>query len=370
MQLVAALAALGALVAPAVAYPHAPMNETLVDVQLTAVGNTMVKATITNKGDSVLNMLKFNTIMDENPTRKVMVFQDGAEVPFTGMMPRYLMSDLTEEFFTTLAPQASVEHSFDIATTHDLSAGGKYVISASGAIPTAEEYSTTITSTALYESNELHMEIDGTQAAAVEQAMKFTPEMQSIHSRALQKRTKIVGGSCNQNTLRATQNALGNSARLAQAASRAASQNAAKFQEYFRTNDANAKQRVIARLNSVARESSSANGGSTTYYCSDTVGGCKPRVLAYTLPSRNLVVNCPIYYNLPPLTKQCHAQDQATTTLHEFTHNPAVASPHCQDYAYGYQQCISLPAAKAVQNADNYALFANGMFYSLFTIIF
>ncbi|EGD97700.1 hypothetical protein TESG_05102 [Trichophyton tonsurans CBS 112818] len=311
MQLVAALAALGALVAPAVAYPHAPMNETLVDVQLTAVGNTMVKATITNKGDSMLNMLKFNTIMDENPTRKVMVFQDGAEVPFTGMMPRYLMSDLTEEFFTTLAPQASIEHSFDIATTYDLSTGGKYVISASGAIPTAKEYSTTITSTALYESNELHMEIDGTQAAAVEQAMKFTPEMQSIHSRALQKRTKI---------------------------------------------------RVIARLNSVARESSSANGGSTTYYCSDTMGGCKPRVLAYTLPSRNLVVNCPIYYNLPPLTKQCHAQDQATTTLHEFTHNPAVASPHCQDYAYGYQQCISLPAAKAVQNADNYALFANAIY--------
>lgn len=90
MQLVAALAALGALVAPAVAYPHAPMNETLVDVQLTAVGNTMVKATITNKGDSMLNMLKFNTIMDENPTRKVMVFQDGLSPDFSIFIPNSL----------------------------------------------------------------------------------------------------------------------------------------------------------------------------------------------------------------------------------------------------------------------------------------
>ncbi|KAF3482627.1 Deuterolysin [Arthroderma uncinatum] len=362
MQLIAALAALGALVAPAVAYPRAPMNETLLDVQLTATGNSMVKATITNVGDSALNLLNLNTIMDQNPTRKVMVHKNGAEVQFTGMMPHYLMSGLTEEFFTTLAPKASVEHSFDLAATHDLSAGGKYLITASGAIPVAEEHSTTLTSMALYESNELYMNIDGKQAAAVEQAMNFTPEMQSIHSRALEKRTKIVAGSCKGNQLRSTQVALQNSARLAQAASKAAQGNAKKFQEYFRTNDGAAKQKVIARLNSVARESSSTNAGGTTYYCSDTMNGCKPRTLAYTLPSRNLVVNCPIYYNLPPLTKQCHAQDQATTTLHEFTHNPAVASPHCQDYAYGYQQCTGLSADKAVQNADNYALFANAIY--------
>nr|AJD23138.1 metalloproteinase [Onygena corvina] len=362
MQFIAALSVLGALVAPAVAYPAASFNETLLDVKLTAIGNSMVKATVTNNGDSALNILKFNTIMDENPTRKVMVYKGGVEVEFTGMMPRYLMSDLTEDFFTTLAPKASVEHSFDLAATHDLSSGGKFTISASGSVSTAEEHSTTITSHALYESNVLHMEIDGNQAAAIEQAMNFTPEMQSIHARALEKRTRIVTGSCQGTQLRTTQNALANSARLAQAAARAAQSNTRKFQEYFRTTDSTAQRNVITRLNAVARESSSATAGGTTYYCSDTMGGCKPRVLAYTLPSRNLVVNCPIYYNLPALTRQCHAQDQATTTLHEFTHNPAVASPYCQDYAYGYQQCTGLPAARAVQNADNYALFANAIY--------
>jgi len=45
--------------------------------------------------------------------------------------------------------------------------------------------------------------------------------------------------------------------------------------------------------------------------------------LAYTIPSTNEIVNCPLYYSaLPALTSTCHAQDQATTTLHEMTHAP------------------------------------------------
>ncbi|KAK2868043.1 hypothetical protein FQN49_003209 [Arthroderma sp. PD_2] len=362
MQLFAALAALGALVAPAAAYPSSHMNETLLDVQLSAVGNSMVKATITNNGHSAVNMLNLNTMMDQSPTQKVVVYKDGAEVPFTGMMQRYDMTDLTEEFFTPIAPGASVEQSFDIAATHDLSAGGNYVITAGGAIPTAEEHSTTLTSTALYQSNELHMEIDGNQAAAVEQAIAFTPEMQSLHSRSLEKRTRIVANSCQGNQLRILQTALRNSAALSQRAAQAAQRNPRKFQEYFRTGDANAVRRVVNRFNSVARESSSGNGGGTTYYCNDRFNRCQPRTIAYTLPSMNLVVNCPIYWREPPLTRQCHGQDQATTTLHEFTHNPAVVSPHCTDHAYGYQRCISLPAAQALQNADNYALFANAIY--------
>jgi len=60
------------------------------------------------------------------------------------------------------------------------------------------------------------------------------------------------------------------------------------------------------------------------------------------------------------LTSTCHAQDQATTTLHEFTHAPGVYSPGTQDNGYGYSAATALSASRALLNADSYALYANG----------
>lgn len=72
---------------------------------------------------------------------------------------------------------------------------------------------------------------------------------------------------------------------------------------------------------------------------------------------------CPIYYTiLSALTSACHAQDQATTTLHEFTHAPGVYSPGARDYAYGYRASAALTSFEAVNNADSYSLYANGEF--------
>ncbi|KAK2871602.1 hypothetical protein FQN49_003018 [Arthroderma sp. PD_2] len=359
MQLLAFLAAIGAPVALAASIPAVAMNHSLIDVQLSAFGNSMVKAVITNTGDRALNLLRFNTIMDEHATRKVMVYQDGAEIQFTGMLPRYKTSDLSADYFVSLGPKASVEHSFDLAATHDLSKGGKITVMAHGTVPTAEEHGTTITGHTLYESNEITMEVDGKKAAAVEQAMGKIPSSGSID-----KRTGINTRSCHGSQLRVLETALSNSARLAQAAARAAQSNPRKVKEYFKATDRRTVHTIASRFESVARESSSKTSGGTTYYCNDSMGGCHHGVLAYTLPSQNLVVNCPIYYSdLPALARSCHAQDQATTTLHEFTHNPAVVSPATQDLGYGYRRASALPASKAIQNADSYALFANGKFY-------
>ena len=60
------------------------------------------------------------------------------------------------------------------------------------------------------------------------------------------------------------------------------------------------------------------------------------------------------------MTSQCHAQDRATTTLHEETHAPAVYSPGTQDNGYGYAAATALSSSRAVLNADSYALYANG----------
>ncbi|KAF3482801.1 metalloproteinase [Arthroderma uncinatum] len=331
MQLITFLAAIGAPMALAATIPSVPMNHSMIDIQLSASGNSMIKAVITNQG---------------------------AEVPFTGMLPRYKTSDLAPESFISLGPKASIEHSFDLATTHDLSRGGKITVVAHGTVPTAEENGTTITGHTVYESNEVTMEVDGKKAAAIEQAMGMIKPSGSID-----KRTNIDTSSCQGEQLNVLETALANSARLSQAAASAAQMDMQKVQEYFKATDSRTVQTIVSRFESVARESSSQTSGGTTYYCNDSMGGCKHGVLAYTLPSQNIVINCPIYYSdLPALANSCHAQDQATTTLHEFTHNPAVVSPYTKDLGYGYQRASALPASKAIQNADTYALFANAVY--------
>lgn len=54
------------------------------------------------------------------------------------------------------------------------------------------------------------------------------------------------------------------------------------------------------------------------------------------------------------------AQDQATTVLHEFTHAPGVYAPGTDDHGYGYAASTALSASAALNNADSYALYANG----------
>lgn len=61
------------------------------------------------------------------------------------------------------------------------------------------------------------------------------------------------------------------------------------------------------------------------------------------------------------MSQQCHAQDQATTTLHEVTHLSEIKGT--DDNGYGYAAATALSASRALNNADTYALFANGRSY-------
>lgn len=206
-----------------------------------------------------------------------------------------------------------------------------------------------ITAYAPYTSNDLKIDVDAAKASQVSKAIK-----------PLDRRTKE---SCSNSSRKsALEKALSNSASLATAAAQAAlSGSAPKFQEYFKTTSSSTRQVVAARLQAVAKEAKSTSSGSTTYYCSDTYGYCESNVLAYTLPSLNIIANCDIYYSyLPALASSCHDQDQATTTLHEFTHAPGVYSPGTDDLGYGYTAATSLSSRDAVLNADSYALYANG----------
>ncbi|KAF7717780.1 Penicillolysin [Penicillium ucsense] len=319
------------------------------DVTLSHVSDTRIKAVVKNTGKEEITFVHLNFFRDSAPVKKVAVYKDNQEVTFEGILRRFKTHDLTSESLTTLAAGQTLEDEFDIASTADLSNGGAVTLRSSGSVPLVHEG--TVSGYIPYHSNELKIEVDGGKAAQVEKAVK-----------TLSKRTRETCSSSSRQS--ALNRALSNAAQLATAAANAAqSGSASKFQEYFKTTSSSVRSTVAARLRAVAREASSASSGATTYYCTDTLGYCETNVLAYTLPSQNIVANCDIYYSyLPALANTCHAQDQATTTLHEFTHAPGVYSPGTQDNGYGYAAATSLSSSGAVNNADSYALYANAIY--------
>lgn len=272
------------------------------------------------------------------------------------MRKRVSSSGLPADAFTRLAAGQKIEFVVDMATVHDLSAGGTFKVSSYGAIPYAADNSTTLTmgQALVYNSNQLEVTVDGKKASRVKRAL---PD--------LDKRTVVQSG-CTGTKRTNTLSAETYCKQLATAASSAASSGSAtKFNEYFKSTAASVRNTVAARLAAVATECGSSTSGKTTQYCTDVYSACDSNTLAYTLPSKNLVVNCDIYYSaLPVISKTCHAQDMATTTLHEFTHAPGVYSPGTEDNGYGYSAATALTSANAVLNADSYALYANGTFSS------
>ena len=231
---------------------------------------------------------------------------------------------------------------------HDLSTGGNFSILASGALSFAEDNSNELIGSVPYESNTIDTEVDGDKAASVRVAFH-------------EKRTKVQS-DCTGTKLSITRTALSNCARLAQKAQTAAASGpAAKMTEYFKSADSNTRNTVAGVFGRVASECSSTNSGVSKYYCTDVYNSCQQGVLAYTLPSGSFMAYCDLYFNqLTALTGQCHAQDQATTNIHEATHLTQIKGT--SDYGgYGYNFVRSLTAAQNLNHADTYALFANAI---------
>ncbi|KAF9631833.1 Peptidase M35 deuterolysin [Lasiodiplodia theobromae] len=329
-------------------------RDTPLDVKLEMVGNSEVKATLTNNGDAALKLFKVGSILDKTAVEKAEVNSPESRVAFEGIRLRMATENLDEDAFQSLAAGESVEVQFDIAEAHDLSQGGAFDILSEGAISYAEEGSTAIAGAVPYTSNKISATVDGTEAKKVrEEFVKRTV-----------KRT-AVNADCTGTRRTATVNAVTNCRSLALAASSAAaSGSASKFQEYFKTTSASTRSQVAAVFGRVASECGSTTSGVSDYYCTDVYGnGCQSGVLAYTLPSASYMVNCPLYFSgLSATSRTCHAQDQQTTTLHEMTHLSEIAGTTDQNGAYGYNAVRSLTAAQNLRHADTYTLYAQAIY--------
>ncbi|ERF75064.1 hypothetical protein EPUS_04846 [Endocarpon pusillum Z07020] len=351
MQTVVYFAVVAALVAPSLAHtiPRIIRRDAGLKVELSQVLATEVNAVMTNTGSESLKLLDYGTLMDKNPVQKLNVFKDGVEVGFTGVDMRYSMHGLTEDAFTTLEPGEAFTSVINIAALHEV-AGGEYTVSTEGAIPYAALDTTEIAGSIAYESNLLPLTLSDDDVAVVPRAVPI-----------LDKRTILEGCSGQEDV--AQREGLGRLINVAPLAAEAArSGDPARFQEFFKTTDDAVRQNVAAKFDAITSESSSTTSGSTTYFCEDQFGYCSPNTLAYTLPSQNLIANCPLFYNrLSSLSTRCRDQDQTTTILHEFTHAPGVFGVGTQDFAYGYAASVQLTARQALRNADTYALFANAV---------
>ncbi|CCD33635.1 hypothetical protein ACHAPC_004601 [Botrytis cinerea] len=328
------------------------LDNNVLEVTLVAGENAVVHASVKNVGAEDLNLLSYGSLFDTAPVQKINVYEGETAVPFKGVLRAIQRTDLAPEVFHTLAAGETFETSFNAAEVHDLSTS-TYTFVAEGAIPFAKAGSTEISDSIIFKSNAITVSVDGEAAKSVAKAIPSS----------IDRRTVLQSG-CSTSQRSATTQALSYCASLARAASTAASSGSStKFSEYFKTTSSSTRSVVAARLSAVASQCSSLTSGSTKYYCTDVYGYCESNVLAYTIPSTNEIVNCPIYYSaLPALTGTCHAQDRATTTLHEFTHAPATYSPGTADNGYGYAAATALTSARAVLNADSYALYANAIY--------
>ena len=269
----------------------------------------------------------------------------GDKVAFDGLRLRLKTTDLADDAFQTIAAGEAVEVEFDPAVVHDLSAGGEYDIVAKGVLHTADASSNAISGAIPFSSNVLKTTVD---AAAAAKARR------DFHEHA---KRQVIQSDCTGSKRTSSVNALSNCASLANSARTAAlSGSASLLNAYFKSSSTSTRNAVAAVYSSVSGECDSSTSGVSREYCTDVYGACSSNVLAYTLPSQSYIVNCNLYFSaLPALTKTCHAQDQATTTLHETTHLRQIKGT--QDLAYGDSAAKQLSASQALNNADTFGMF-------------
>lgn len=324
------------------------LDDSPLNVELEFTGNTAVKVLIKNTGAEDLKLFRTGTFLDDSHVEKVEVFKAEEKVPFDGIRLRVSTNNLDESAFQVIKAGEAIETSFDIAVAHDLSVGGDFEAITEGAFAYANLDSTEIAGAVPFISNKVQANINGKQAGRVRRDYID-----------LAKRT-VVQSDCTGTRRTGTTTALSNCASLARTAASNAQSNNAKMTEYFKSTTTATKNTVATVFNNIASQCGSTTSGNSRYYCTDILSACSSGVLAYTYPSTSQMVNCPLFFSgLTALSRTCHAQDQATTVLHEMTHLTQVKGT--SDYGgYRYSFVRSLSAAQNLNHADTYTLFAQG----------
>ncbi|KAL4929368.1 Deuterolysin metalloprotease family-domain-containing protein [Aspergillus undulatus] len=312
------------------------------DVTIESLGNTSIKAHVTNRGPEEYRLVQRGDILDHVPTKKVHVTGGETEPEFTGVRVEYVLSHLTAEGFVQIAPNQTVASIFDVAEIYALDPGQEYTAVAKGAL----EYTTLDNEkkflTYPYTSNEI----------------SFTAPT-DVKNR-LEDRSTL---QCSDEYNAIVQEAISRAAKMATAGAEDARSGKASalFQKFFKSTSQEDLDTVAGRLEAIAKEATTT--GQLTYYCEPTSEDyCSANVAAMMYPSLNKVVNCPGYYSSTKTSNYCGYLDQAGITLHEYAHATALYAPGTEDIAYGWDSVLSLDTSDSLNNADNFAYYASSVY--------
>ncbi|KAL3478065.1 Deuterolysin metalloprotease family-domain-containing protein [Aspergillus californicus] len=316
------------------------------DVALESLGNTSVKAQITNLGTQGFRVVQRGGLLDQFPTKKVTVHSaDGGTDPtFTGVLVEYILSHLTPEGFAQISPNQTVASIFDIADLYELTAGQEYTAFADGILEYTTLADTTKFQRITYKSN----------------TISFIAPTEASSTNNLEDRSTLI---CSDEYKSLVEDAVSRAADMATAAAEDARTPSPLFQKFFKSSSQSDADEVSGRLSAIATEARATGAGKLTYYCQPTEDDyCAGNVAAITYPTLSRVVNCPGYYTSTRESNYCGYLDQAGITLHEFAHATAVYAPGTDDIAYGWDGVLALNTAQAKNNADSFAYYASAVY--------
>ncbi|KAL4767921.1 hypothetical protein BDW60DRAFT_226106 [Aspergillus nidulans var. acristatus] len=199
------------------------------------------------------------------------------------------------------------------------------------------------------------------------QALVALPLIAGVVASPLDTRATLE--NCNDEGVQAINNALAQAAKMAHAGAsliRSRSDYSYNlFQSFFKTNDAQARNRVAGVLDKIATEATNGKQGVVTYYCTpegiECVDSHSFTMTAYgdTDGTYGRVRTCPAYFtDFPAWSNICSVLDQATSSLHELAHTKGIFGAE----TYGYDAVHSLSSASALENAESYAFFCKSAF--------
>ncbi|KAI8207959.1 hypothetical protein KHU50_008159 [Colletotrichum sp. SAR 10_65] len=323
------------------------------DVKIEQVGNSELKASITNTGTTPLRVLKAGSILDGSPVEKAQFSTASADgvnkVAFTGVRVYVHDADLPDTAFRTIAAGEVVQVQWDAAQVHDLSSGGDYNISSTGSLRYAEEGSNKIVGQVVFDSGVLQAKVDGVQAASVHAA---------FHQSLAEKRVTIQS-DCTGSKKTAVTAALSKAKSYATAAQAAATAGT-RVEQYFGSSSSSTKSTVASVFGKAATLLGSTSSGAGLH-CTDVGNFCSDGVVAYAQPGTDgYIVVCDYWFQFPASTSTCHGADQPYVLVHESTHLSEVAGT--DDVCYGYEGCVDgLSTSQALNNADSFAMYAHGI---------
>ncbi|EEB92986.1 hypothetical protein MPER_08424, partial [Moniliophthora perniciosa FA553] len=234
---------------------------------ISPVKNLKFTAEVANNGAEAVKVLKYNTVLDNLPTRSFTVKKDGEVVPFTGIKLTVSLEN-NEDAFTTIESGQTVTVEHEVADLFDFATAGAGTFSfepnADLKVAGVEEETT---SPAAF-----------SKVTLASQPIEVTVTGEISANKELRKNEKRAVVSCSNASQRSFIDASYTEAKaLARTASSYITSRGASdslFQAYYKTNSASTIANVF---NAVANES-----GSRPLSCSDPYGVCTGGVIAYT----------------------------------------------------------------------------------------